>query len=115
MLNFANSEQKGECVFLVFHTEWTLRVVEKDLLYQVFNRPLVLVDLPQSLIISLHLVDILSQVLDNKRHTQTRTHSVGLVQSVVKYARTHLFVKPRKNKILMFCTVRLVCTFWETS
>lgn len=39
-------------------------VLKKRLLvYQVFNRPLVLVDLPQSLIISLHLVDILSQVL----------------------------------------------------
>lgn len=41
--------------------------------YQVFNGSLVLVDLPQSLIIPLHLVDKLSQVLSNKSHTQTHT------------------------------------------
>lgn len=39
--------------------------------YQVFNGSLVLVDLPQSLIIPLHLIDKLSQVLSNKSHTQT--------------------------------------------
>lgn len=39
-------------------------------LYQVFDRSLILVDLPQSLIISLHLIDVLSQVLD-KQTTHT--------------------------------------------
>lgn len=38
-------------------------------LYQVFDRSLILVDLPQSLIISLHLIDVLSQVLDKHKHT----------------------------------------------
>lgn len=45
--------------------------IEIDFIYQVFNRPLVLVDLSYSLIVSLHLVDKLSQVL---RDTNTNTH-----------------------------------------
>lgn len=41
--------------------------------YQVFDGSLVLVDLPQSLIISLHLIDKLSQVLSKRGDTQTHT------------------------------------------
>lgn len=51
---------------------------KRVVIYQVFNRPLVLVDLPQSLIISLHFIDELSQVLGNT-HTHTRTHHWSLV------------------------------------
>lgn len=47
--------------------------------YQVFDRPLVLINLPQSLIISLHLVDILSQVLGS---THTQMHVMCWVRFV---------------------------------
>lgn len=52
--------------------------------YQVLDGSLVLVHLPQSLIIPLHLVDKLSQVLGSKSHTQTHTLWLELRQSVAR-------------------------------
>lgn len=65
MIFFSNYVHSNTCWCL-----WskTIYLFIYFLVYQVFYRPLVLVDLPQSLIISLHFVDILCKVLDN---TQT--------------------------------------------
>lgn len=81
--------------------------------YQVFDGSLVLVDLPQSLIIALHLVDKLSQVLSNKSHNKhTHTHWLGLLQSGAR-SQNKFICKELKNE--KRCVEGIVCPSLETN